>query len=176
MMDFYFFPFHVKFYEYLLVDFYADFTPSRGSTPVHQSLSQVNKTFLKDKIPVSVPGVPSPVEKKKKLIDLFRESMEGEDKVRDELADVRAMVNGKTEEKQTVDIQPKSVNGTPFLSEANSVCSSERTATNGDVLSEKHKQIRLACYCLPDLLSCSSFVERKKKMSPAIAVNDSLLV
>lgn len=145
-----------------MVDSYADFTPSRGSTPVHHRFSGVNKTLSEDKNHGSVPGMSFPAEKKKKLIDLFRESFKGKDAVRDELVDARDIVNGKSEEKQK-DVE----------SEASNVCSNERT-TNGDMLSEKDRTIRSA-HCFPSLISCSNFVERKKKTNP-IAVNDSVQV
>ena len=81
-------------------------------------------------------------------------------------------VNGTSELNQAgFDLPPKSGRGTPFLSGANSVCSSERTP-NGDVLKDDEKPMRSVQCCLPSLVSCRSFSDRKKKMSPAIAVND----
>ncbi|KAF5739565.1 hypothetical protein HS088_TW12G00773 [Tripterygium wilfordii] len=117
----------------------GDFTPSRGNTPVHHNFSvatpsTVNKTLLDG--PASV--LPSPGEKKKKLLEFFQEC--GDD--------------------QDVDT---------YASVPNSTCSSEWTA-NGDALI-KEKSMKSTPCCLPGLLSCRSFSERKK-MSPTIAVNE----
>ncbi|PON95343.1 hypothetical protein TorRG33x02_088650 [Trema orientale] len=156
-------------------DFYSvngDFTPSRGNTPVHQGFtpigpSRVNKPPFEDKIPGSTVPTPSPTEKKKRLIELFRESMRDDN---EEVGNVKA--NGTSEVKQTgLDLPPRSGRGTPFLSGANSVCSSERTP-NGDVIKDEEKPMRSVQCCLPSLVSCRSFSDRKKKMSPALAVND----
>jgi hypothetical protein len=154
-------------------DFYSvngDFTPSRGNTPVHPS-SQVNKTVVQDRFSNSNPGS-SPSRKKKRLIDLFRESF-GSDREFDNRVSVsKILANGKNEVKHTrVDLPPRSVQSTPYVSGTNSVCSSDRT-TNEDALTEKEKPLRSVQCCLPSLVSCGSFSERKKKMSPPIAVND----
>ncbi|EEF50925.1 uncharacterized protein At3g27210 [Ricinus communis] len=161
-------------------DFFSvngDFTPSRGNTPVHHNFSmgtpKINKTTLEGRPPTpgSIPE-PSPTGKKR-LSELFRESLREEQEA-DKLDSSRMqnIGNGKTEVKQTIlDVLPKSASGTPYISGANSVCSSERTA-NGDALIEREKSIKSAQCCLPSLISCRSFSDRKKKMSPAIAVND----
>lgn len=155
----------------------ADFTPSRGNTPVHRSFptpgsSQVNKNLILDRIPGSVPRL-SPTRKKKKLVDLFRESFGNDQEFNNRISSGKVLANGKNEVKQTgLDLPPRSVQGTPYVSGTNSVCSSERTA-NEDVSTEKEKPLRSVQCCLPSLVSCRSFSERKKKMSPApIAVND----
>ncbi|KDP46300.1 hypothetical protein JCGZ_10140 [Jatropha curcas] len=153
----------------------GEFTPSRGSTPVHHSFAmgtpKINKTNLEDRSPASKPE-PSPTVKKK-LSELFRESRREEPDTDDQqTSDNQNINNGKIEVKQTIlDVLPKSASGTPYVSGPNSVCSSERTA-NGEPLFQKEKSIKSAQCCLPSLLSCHSFSERKKKMSPAIAVND----
>lgn len=163
-------------------DFYSvngDFTPSRGSTPVHQGvatgLSKADKApFEANSTPDSMPA-PSPTEKKKRLLELFKESSrdEQEEEANNQLSGSNASANGTLEVKQAaLDLPPKSARSTPFISGANSVCSSERTPNNGDVVYENHKPMRSAQCCLPSLVSCRSFSERKKKMSPAIAVND----
>lgn len=137
---------------------HADFTPSRGNTPVHHSLSvgssRMNKTPFEDRIPG-----PSPTEKKKKLLELFQESFKN-----DEDAD-------NAVKPTTPSLPPKSVNGTPVPA-TNSVSSSEWTA-NGDVAPEKEKPIRSVQCCLPSLVSCRSSSHRKK-MSPTIAVVDKV--
>ncbi|KAJ6754445.1 hypothetical protein OIU79_027124 [Salix purpurea] len=158
-------------------DFYSvngDFTPSRGNTPVHHNFAvgtpQANKNPLEGRPPGSELE-PSPTGKKR-LSDLFKDRIR-EDRDADGLQTSgpgdQNIANGKVEVKQTIlDVLPKSANTTPYLSGTNSVCSSERTA-NGDALSEKEKSFKSTQRCLPSLIFCRSFSERKKK-SPAIAV------
>lgn len=152
----------------------GDFTPSRGNTPVHHHFSKetprVSKVRFEDTIPGST-DEPSPTNKKKKLVELFRESIrQGQDfDVLNNSGNHQDIANGKMEVKPFVlDLPPKSAHGTPCGT--NSVCSSERTA-NGDLFMEE-KPIRPMQCCLPSLISCRSFSERKKKMGPAIAVID----
>lgn len=156
----------------------AEFTPSRGSTPIHHNFfmgtPKINKTPLEDRPPGSIPE-PSPTGKKKRLSELFKESLQ-EESVADDLhnSEKRDTPAVKKEVKPTIlDVLPKSPSSTPYISGANSVCSSERTA-NGDGLLEREKSIKSAQCCLPSLISCRSFGERKKKTSPAraLAVND----
>ncbi|XP_050382646.1 uncharacterized protein At3g27210 isoform X2 [Argentina anserina] len=140
-------------------DFYSvngDFTPSRGNTPVHHKFSHVNKT----PIPVSIPA-PSPIEKKKKLADLFRESFSDGDEA-DEAMDAsgdQTMTNGKMGVKPTQDLPQKSRNGTPFSG-------SERTS-NEDL--SEGRPIKPTQCCLPTFVSFCSPSQRRK-MSPTIAV------
>lgn len=119
----------------------AEFTPSRGNTPVHHSFttgaSKVNKTGGTDPIPNGRPE-PSPTDKKHRLSDLFKESLRGE----------------HNEEEQNT-----SGSATPY---AHSMQSSERTPSGNF----KVKSLRSIQCCLPSLRSSSSFNERKKKMSP----------
>ncbi|XVF16219.1 hypothetical protein REPUB_Repub10bG0012900 [Reevesia pubescens] len=140
-------------------DFFSvngDFTPSRGNTPVHHSFSigtsLVNKATVEGS-PGSVSETPPG--KKKKLVELFRESVR-EDQDVNEL---------------NISNNQDIANVTPYVSGANSLCNSEWTA-NGDNPMFKEKPFRSVRRCIPSLISCSSFSERKKKMSPAIAVND----
>lgn len=159
----------------IIFTIYADFTPSRGSTPVHHNFAgttQVNNTSLLDKTPGSI-SEPSPTGKKLKLAELFRQSTrEGsEDQHVDEqnTQGSQNMDNGKTEVRTAIlDVLP-SANGTPYVSGTNSVCSSERTP-NGDSMIEE-KPMRSAQCCLTSFVSCRTSTDRKKKMSPAIAVN-----
>ncbi|WVZ08148.1 hypothetical protein V8G54_021494 [Vigna mungo] len=135
-----------------------EFTPSRGSTPLHH-------IFL-NKAPSSEPE-PSPTTQKKKLLDLFRESVrenpseDGEKTFDSEMKEVKAT---------SVHELPKSAHSTPYVSWGNSACSSERT-TNGDHVSLREKTVKSVQGCLPSLTSCRSFSERKRKTSPAIAAN-----
>lgn len=156
--------------------FFTDFTPSRGSTPVHHSFSMgttpVDRT-LADGAPTSIPE-PSPTGAKKKLLELFQESLR-EDPDIDEQRTVgnQSIANPKLEVKSTIlDLPPKSANDAPFGG-ANSVGSSERTA-NGDDVMEKEKPIGASPCCLPSLVTCRSLAERKKKVNNAITVNDKV--
>ncbi|XWS30494.1 hypothetical protein CRYUN_Cryun24cG0122400 [Craigia yunnanensis] len=160
-------------------DFFSvngDFTPSRGNTPVHHSFfvvtPRVNNSTV-EKSPGSVSET-SPTGKKKKLVELFRESIREDQDVNElNASSNQDIAYGKIEVKPTIqDLLPsKSADGTSHVSGANSLCNSERTA-NGDNPMFKEKPFRSVQCCLPSLVSCSSFSERKKKMSPAIAVNN----
>ncbi|KAF7801682.1 uncharacterized protein G2W53_040793 [Senna tora] len=143
----------------------GEFTPSRGSTPIHHSFgnSSVNKTPSV----TSLLPEPSQTEKKKKLLELFRERV-GDDKEahdHDDKNTSHTQIIGNVQ-----DLLPKSAQSTPYISGANSACSSERTM-NEDSLSIKEKQVKSVQCCLPSLASCRSFSERRRKMSPAIAAN-----
>ncbi|XVF57825.1 hypothetical protein PTKIN_Ptkin07bG0013700 [Pterospermum kingtungense] len=160
-------------------DFFSvngDFTPSRGSTPVHHGFSagtpRVNKATEEGSLGSASES--SPTGKKKKLVELFRESSKEDQDVNELNVSSNQDINdGMTEVKPTIKdiLPPKSTDGTPYVSGANSLCGSERSA-NGDNPLFKEKPLRSVHCCLPSLVSCSSFSERKKKMSPAIAVND----
>lgn len=158
-------------------DFYSvngDFTPSRGSTPVHHGFSRgstpVHKA-LGDRTPIRIPE-PSPTTTKKKLLQLFDEDKEDADEQEQHTSGGGAQhaANGKQDVSSTIlNLPPKSANGTPFVSGPNSVCGSERTA-NGDEPLQKEKSVRASPCCIPSLLSCRSLTDRKKKVNHAIAV------
>ncbi|KAI3417915.1 uncharacterized protein J3R85_014047 [Psidium guajava] len=165
-------------------DFFSvngDFTPSRGSTPshgnspIHPSLfrgTQLVKNAPQDKSTVPIPE-PSPTSKKKKLAELFRDSLGGQEDVanHDALAD-EGTAEAKAKAKPTIlDVLPSSNQGTPYISKPTSMCSSERTP-NGDYVMQKQKPVRTTPCCLPRLSSYGGLSERNKKMSPAIAVHD----
>ncbi|XAR51989.1 hypothetical protein NMG60_11006811 [Bertholletia excelsa] len=144
-------------------DFFSvngDFTPSRGNTPVHHSFSggfqRVNL------MPASKTDPPS-AQKKKKLADLFRESLGG-DQVEDlNLTEDQNVMNGKTEAKTTVlGLPPRPANHTLLVSGANSVSGGERTSSTDKVTGDERS---LTC-CLPRAFSSRTFGERRKKMSP----------
>jgi len=145
-------------------DFYSvngEFTPSRGSTPVHHTFGtpSVNKT----------PSEPSPTEKKKKLLDLFRESVR-EDPNDDVAGKTNSSRNEMKEAKPIInDVLPKSAHSTPYISGGNSACNSERTLNGDDHSSIREKSVKSGQWCLPSLASCRSFSERRRKTSPAIA-------
>lgn len=148
-------------------DFFSvngDFTPSRGTTPVHHNFSTGTprsiKSILGDKTPDYNPE-PSPTDRKKRLSDLFQESSRDDQNNRDS-ANEKKM----DPKPATIDLPPKSSNATPFVSGANSVCSSERTP-NGVLKAENNKSLKSAQCCLPRLLSSRSFDDRKNRMTPA---------
>lgn len=134
--------------------FIADFTPSRGNTPVHPSLAGNLKG--NGDAPASFQQSP-PQEKKKRLSELFSESLRSE-------LELNAM-STKKETAITGDRVPlRSTPGTPYVS----VCNSERTP-NGDLRCDVKSSKPAQC-CLPRLLSSRSFSERRKRMSPARTV------
>ncbi|MBA0822548.1 hypothetical protein Goarm_019345 [Gossypium armourianum] len=153
----------------------GDFTPSRGNTPVHHNSISNGVPKIHKAIDEGSPGSCSEVSpgKKKKLVELFRDSVKEDQDVNELNTSINQdTANGKLECKPTVQdiLPPKSASGTPYVSQANSRCSSERTA-NGDNLVFKEKSVRSAQRCLPSLVLCSSSSERRKKMSPATDVN-----
>ncbi|XP_039008477.1 uncharacterized protein At3g27210-like [Hibiscus syriacus] len=132
-------------------DFFSvngDFTPSHGNTPVHHSFSvgtpRVNKGTV-DGSPLSVSET-SPTGNRKKLRELFQESVTEN---RDNASELNTSSN------QYIS------NGTPYVSGANSLCSSERT-TNGDNTILKENPIKSMHCCIPSFVSCSSFNGRKR--------------
>ncbi|XP_030450376.1 uncharacterized protein At3g27210-like [Syzygium oleosum] len=150
-------------------------TPSRGNTPIHPSLfrgTQLVKNAPQDKAPVLVPE-PSPTSKKKKLAELFRDSLREQEDVADHDASAhKAMAEAKAEAKPTIlDVLPISDQGTPSISKPTFMCSGERTP-NGDHVMEEQKPVRTVTCCLPRLSSYGGFTERNKKMSSAITVHD----
>ncbi|KAK4426065.1 hypothetical protein Salat_1375000 [Sesamum alatum] len=150
----------------------GDFTPSRGSTPVHHKFSSGNPPA--NKAPAigatlgSVPE-PSPPDKKKRLSELFKESLRHQDEDDDNTATVENVVPDKVKAEATNPVPGKSTDGTPRFSGVNSEGGSERTP-NGVLLEADEKPLKSAQCCLPRLLPTRSFSERKKKMSPAHSV------
>lgn len=137
----------------------GDFTPSRGSTPVHHNFSagtpRVNGALLVERTtPVSLPE-PSPNTQKRRLSDLFKDSLHGNHDANDEQSPLSNQneTDGKL--------------GTPYTSKANSVSSNGRTPPNGDFKPGREKSMKSVQCCLPYMLSTRSYSERKKKMSPA---------
>ncbi|KAJ8768308.1 hypothetical protein K2173_021248 [Erythroxylum novogranatense] len=158
-------------------EFYSvngDFTPSRGNTPVYHGFSigttKFNKT-LEEKAPGFVPE-PSPTVKRKRLSELFQESPKEDPDIDDPCpSGNQTSANEKMGVKATVlGFHPKPANTTSYVSGANSNCSNERTK-NGEVLIEKDKSLKSVQCCLQSLISCQSFSERKKGLSPAVAVH-----
>ncbi|KAI3956160.1 hypothetical protein MKX01_021407 [Papaver californicum] len=163
-------------------DFYSvngEFTPSasrgssRGSTPLHLTsftgTPQRAKSPLSEKAFNSIPETRS-TEKRKKLADLFRDSFDaGKASDSRNASGKPLMAYGKLEVEKTnnLDGPPKSVNGTPVLSETNSVSSSERSPDRIPK-PEKEKLTKAVRRCLPKMIPSCSSAERKKRhsMSP----------
>ncbi|KAM7506506.1 hypothetical protein LguiA_016959 [Lonicera macranthoides] len=126
----------------------GDFTPSCGNTPVHHTLPTGMGTPPVNKVELAPAFKPelSPTHKRKKLSDLFKESVRGARNV---------------EQENTLADQ----NGNSFLSRANSVPGSERTPYR-DSKSRRWKSLRGVQCCLPSILTSRSYSESKKKMSP----------
>ncbi|XP_022843494.1 uncharacterized protein At3g27210-like isoform X2 [Olea europaea var. sylvestris] len=158
-------------------DFYSvkgDFTPSRGSTPVHHSFAvgtpPVNRTIVLEGTPGTV--LPeSPSEKKKRLSELFQERLRVDHDIDEQnTADNKNGVAAKTKAEATNSIlPPKSASGTPCASGADSGYSSERTP-NAALIRAEDKSMKSAECCIPMFCSNRSFNEGKKKMSPAHSV------
>lgn len=145
----------------------GDFTPSRGTTPVHQSIIStktllVNKPVLENQKPISQIEQ-SPSEKKKRLFELFRESIGGDTDAQHKLFSAKE----KAETKPTIvgTLGSKSPTGTPSISGANSMCSSTERTPSGNIRTERERLIKSKQCCLPRLISGHSYSERKKKMS-----------
>ncbi|KAI9076031.1 hypothetical protein K1719_041965 [Acacia pycnantha] len=150
-------------------DFYSvngEFTPSRGNTPVHPfGTPKVNKSPFDNRIAGSTLGRP-PSRKKKSLLELFRDSI-GNDRYPDvnHFANQNAG-NGKQEASLSINNTVSKSSGTYPVS------ISDRTP-NGDAVSIKEKAVKSMQIhgCLPSLVSCRSFRERKRRMSHAVAAN-----
>ncbi|KAL2529121.1 hypothetical protein Fot_21722 [Forsythia ovata] len=133
----------------------GDFTPSRGSTPVHHRFSIG--------YPVSI-SVSSPADKKKKLSDLFKESLLGDHDLDEQNAASNQNVDAAEvkAEVSSVILPPKSEDENPIVLGANFLYRSERNS-NGKLRPED-KSVKS---CLPRLVSSRSFSEKRKRMSPA---------
>jgi len=147
----------------LFISCIADFTPSRGNTPIHHAFGTPGMNKASSQNRTSPSRSESSPDKKKKLLELFKDS------VKDNQDD-----DGKEKKqaKPTIqDVLPKSSNSTPYRSGANSACSSERIMSE-DHTSVREKSPKSSLFCIPSLTSCRSFRERRRKTSPAIAVDE----
>jgi len=143
-------------------DFFSvkgDFTPSQGNTPVHHSFSignlQVNKNIFNE-------STPEPSPNKKRLSELFQESLKEDQGINFEDHNNEIGESTKAENKTTVLGLPP-VNSTIPLS-------SEIASKNGDYKAQKKNTLKSAQCCLPKMLSSRSFNERRSKMSPAQSI------
>lgn len=123
----------------------GEFTPSRGSTPVHNNFPtgapRINKTLIGNTFSGASPE-PSLTGRKPRLSDLFKDSL-------DDL---------NVDEQNT----PLSQKATP----CSSGLQSSGITPNGNLKPDKEKSLRSMQCCLPNMLSSRSFNERKKKDEP----------
>ncbi|CAG7881889.1 unnamed protein product [Brassica rapa] len=128
--------------DFMSVD--GEFTPSRGTTPVHHKFS--DKTPEADE---KKHEEPSPTDNKKRLLELFKETQdqdedEGEDDVAESKA--RACLWLRTPVRS-------SAPATPYNN-------------NNDTERQQLKRVKSSAQgsCVLRLVSCSSFTERRRKM------------
>ncbi|XP_038884376.1 uncharacterized protein At3g27210-like [Benincasa hispida] len=130
-------------------DFFSvkgDFTPSCGNTPLHHRFPAETPRTSKvgaDNEPSTFNSPPLSTKRRKKLVDLFRESL-GNDA---SFAFLNHDDNRKADE--------------PCLSGTDSVCDSERTGSGGD---ENPIGFESKLCCLPPLVSRNSSRERKEDL------------
>ncbi|KAG6578372.1 hypothetical protein SDJN03_22820, partial [Cucurbita argyrosperma subsp. sororia] len=132
-------------------DFFSvkgDFTPSRDNTPIHHRFTagtpRASQAGADDK-PSTFNSSPLPTKRRKKLADLFRESLGDEAS----FAFLNHDDNRKTDE--------------PCLPGTGSVCNSERTVGNG-VDDKNMIGFESKFCCLPPLVSRNSWRERKEEL------------
>lgn len=139
----------------------------------------VNKTPSEHIIPGStvVPPEPSPTEKKKKLLELFRESVR--ENQTDSSGDAGNTSSNNNEQKEEAKpiihdlLLTKSAQSTPsYIPGGNAAYSSSERSMNSEHIPIREKSVKSVQCCLPSLASCRSFGERRRKTSsPAIAAN-----
>jgi len=144
---------------------YADFTPSRGSTPKHHfsapGTPRMNKSLNLPTFP-DTKLEPSPTDGKKRLFDLLQETFHEH-----WAGDQNAETNEKTDGYKLTNNQPPRSEGSPYLSGTNSVWSSEATPGR-DPSNRKERTGRPKHCCFPGFVPSRSFSDRRKpKMSPA---------
>ncbi|KAG6489552.1 uncharacterized protein At3g27210-like [Zingiber officinale] len=153
-------------------DFFSvngEFTPSRGSTPIHPSSTpstpKLDNHFLFDKSPYSKSDEPSPTGRKK-LAELLRETSQIEKLDSSNITEVKEDANEKSDIYKTSPAPtPNSLNATSYRSGASSACSAEVTPSS-DRTSRKDKAWKTGHCCLPSLQSFG-IDERRQKMSPS---------
>uniref|UniRef100_A0A1J3DEB8 Uncharacterized protein n=1 Tax=Noccaea caerulescens TaxID=107243 RepID=A0A1J3DEB8_NOCCA len=130
--------------DFMSVD--GEFTPSRGTTPVHHKFcNQTPKAEEKKH-----EDEPPPTDNKKRLLELFKETQDEDDEEEeDDVAEgkARACLWLRTPVRS-------SAPATPF------------NHNDRERQHERLKRVRSAAHggCVPRLVSCSSFTERRRKM------------
>ncbi|KAK1294891.1 Uncharacterized protein QJS10_CPA16g00988 [Acorus calamus] len=142
-------------------DFYSvngDFTPSRGSTPIHP-VSILNKPLIIDGL-FDTKSEPSP---RKKLAALLQETS-----LEEKSLNTQNVPNETLEfKKPTNPTQPlKFSNGTPHWSDTNSINNGTPDKEFGDAKHKKERVSKVAQCCLPSLGRSRSPDEKASQMSP----------
>uniref|UniRef100_A0A6M2EPV3 Uncharacterized protein n=1 Tax=Populus davidiana TaxID=266767 RepID=A0A6M2EPV3_9ROSI len=148
--------------DYLSLD--GDFTPSRGTTPIHQG-SYIETPPREESLCIitsaSSIAEPSPADMKKQLIELFRENISSD--LANNNQSFQDKVNGKP---IAAYLSPKCTSRSPYQSAESSVRSGE-TTPHRDSKSGKEKPTHSAHCCLPIVVRSLSFSERKRRLSHA---------
>lgn len=144
--------------------FYADYPPSGSSTPSHQRNTlgkhQLNEVSFTDRLPWSNPES-SPTDKKMRLSELFKESLQEEQVTSDD----QNVGNGNLGVNMIqLEICQKSSEKTFCASQVNSMCGSERTP-NIDPKKEREESLEATQCCLPSFVQSFSFTEWKRQRS-----------
>ncbi|XWS34591.1 hypothetical protein CRYUN_Cryun21dG0051300 [Craigia yunnanensis] len=148
-------------------DFFSvngDSTSSCGNSPNHQKSftesSLRDKNHSMDRAQDAV-AEHSPIDTKKQLFELFRESFD------DDAVNNDPSLKEQLEDKPTTfNLPPKSTSTSPYESIPNSARSSAATPYRG-YLPRKEKSAQSPQCCLPSLVRNMSFGERKKRLSSA---------
>lgn len=155
---------------------------SRGSTPAHHrnsSSPQITGTFS-EVVPSSNPDSTSTTKKKKRLADLFRESIRerpGEFLALGALED-QGQVNQADPKKEASSnspasvLPPKSGKRTPHVSGPLSQTSSGKITPADDYFPDKENPVKSAQCCFPRLVSIRSYRENRKASNPPTPSND----
>lgn len=148
--------------DYLSVD--GDFTPSRGTTPIHQG-SYIETPPREESLCIITSArsiaEPSPADMKKQLIELFRENISSD--LANNNQSFQDKVNGKP---IAAYLSPKCTSRSSYQSAESSVRSSE-TTPHRNSKSGKEKPTHSAHCCLPNVVRSMSFTERKRRLSHA---------
>nr|CAD1839076.1 unnamed protein product [Ananas comosus var. bracteatus] len=154
-------------------DFFSvngDFMPSRGSTPNHQPSAPTrptaNNVQFADKFPDSK-SEPSPTGRKR-LAELFRETSQHESTVGTQnTVEARILANGEDDDARNIvncGRPEKSLDGTPYISEASSNRSSDATPSREERNKREKAWDTIRC-CLPSLVPNFHFDEKAEKIS-----------
>ncbi|KAJ8424031.1 hypothetical protein Cgig2_024958 [Carnegiea gigantea] len=155
---------------------------SRGSTPAHHhnsSSPQITGTFS-EVVPSSNPDSTSTTKKKKRLADLFRESIRErageflalgalEDQGQDNQADPKKEASSNSPASV---LPPKSGKRTPHVSGPLSQTSSGKITPADEYFPDKDNPVKSAQCCFPRLVSIRSYRENRKASNPPTPSND----
>ncbi|CAH2055399.1 unnamed protein product [Thlaspi arvense] len=136
--------------DFMSVD--GEFTPSRATTPVHHKFCDQNTPKAEER---KHEEEPSPTDSKKRLLELFKETQdEDEGEEEDDVAEgkARACLWLRTPVRSSAPATPYNTN---------------------DRERQQLKRVRSAAHggCVPRLVSCSSFTDRRRKMMSHPPIN-----